>query len=255
MPTEKKFKNKTCRYYKAGSVWVSQDGTVIAYVENVKDKQWGWPQTKTHYPRKLKRINGDVYFDNRFSYHYDLDKAVATCWCKPIPKDGKRYTLRHKDGNKQNCHAFNLEWILYHYENTTEDSVKVESEGVVLTIHKDGTIKKGKDTLTVYDYLYDSDTDLHRCISPYVSIRRERVHVEDLMKKAGYIQGDDANFIKPVILHIDEDSTNFASSNLEFCEATDPRYISYQQKRNEYLNKRDEELNPNTKIPECLKHK
>ncbi len=51
------------------------------------------------------------------------------------------------------------------------------------------------------------------------------------MAEAGYVQGDDANLVHPVILHIDGDYKNNNSNNLEWVEEYDSRYINYLRKR------------------------
>lgn len=235
------------------SLWISSDGTVAAYV--VKNKDTFIRPDRINHPPIKTWPDGRKYVTNRFKIDFSVSKLVADCWCPKCPNDGKRYMLSHKDGNLGNNNCTNLEWLPYKYKHTTDKKTVVVCYGVGLTVYKDGRIMEGRKPISITDSVGDSDLDLIRAIVPQAIISNKHVSPDEIMKIAGYIQGDDADLINPVILHIDEDCTNFASSNLEFCENTDPRYISYQQKRNEYLNKRDEELNPNTKIPECLKHK
>ena len=54
--------------------------------------------------------------------------------------------------------------------------------------------------------------------------------VDDLMNAAGYVGGEKYDLANPVILHKDYNPTNFDSSNLEWVDAIDPRYIEYQKK-------------------------
>lgn len=248
MTTEKRIKGKTCRYYKAGWVWVSQDGSVIAYEEKTKNKQWGWPVTKQHYPRKRKASDGKMYVEARFGAKVMIDLAVITCWCKPMPKDGKKYMINHKDGDLCNNNGNNLEWVPYHYKHSNNQQEKIDYSDVVLTVCKDGTIKEGSKPISIIDYRFDPDMGLHFCPGPHACVHTkghingELVDVDELMRKAGYVQGDDADLKQPVILHIDYDWKNFNSDNLIFVEADDPLYIAYQQKWTESRDKRKIEI-------------
>jgi hypothetical protein len=68
--------------------------------------------------------------------------------------------------------------------------------------------------------------------------------VEKIMKSAGFVNGDDALFKNPVILHRDFDRLNFSADNLEWVENTDQRYIDYQAKKDADRHQRNVELNP-----------
>lgn len=248
MPTEKTIKGKSCRYYKAGSVWVSEDGTIICYLE--KSKQLFKPDHYV-YPRKKKLPDGRLYVENRFQQIVPIDRAVFTCWCPPIPKDGKKYMLNHKDGNVINSHRYNLEAIPYHYEPATSDKTKLFIMGQqIIEVHKDGTFWQDGSQLSVNDYGYDPDTDRHYYRGNRVYIHFIKGYIngypmtpEQLMEEAGYVNGDDAEMKNPVVLHRDLDPLNWASGNLEFVEADDPRYQEYSEKLEEYRDQRVQEIN------------
>lgn len=114
-----------------------------------------------------------------------------------------------------------------------------------LCVHKDGKIFDGGQELSHENSLYDSDTDLFRAIETVVTYDsrnnwgtnvRRRTPVDALMSAAGCVAGDRYQLQDPVILHLDENWLNFDSSNLEWCEKSDPRYISYIKKRKEDMN-------------------
>jgi hypothetical protein len=68
--------------------------------------------------------------------------------------------------------------------------------------------------------------------------------VDDLMAAAGYGNGEKFSLKSPVILHKDNNPTNFNSDNLKWVEANDTRYIEYQKKVKEWKHQRNVELNP-----------
>ena len=63
------------------------------------------------------------------------------------------------------------------------------------------------------------------------------------MAAAGYVDGNKLQFKNPVILHKDGDYMNCKSSNLEWCEKTDPRYIDYYNKMADTMNALGRERN------------
>ena len=66
---------------------------------------------------------------------------------------------------------------------------------------------------------------------------------------AGYVAGEKYSLKSPVILHKDNNPTNFHKDNLEWVEATDTRYIEYQEKVKEWRHQRTVELNPGKPLP------
>lgn len=247
MPTEKFFKSKKCRYYVDGGVWVSEDGTVVCYVVKNKDPFFNRPD-RINTPRKKKLPDGRLYIENRFKKKIAIDVAVYTCWCAPRPMDGKKYVLNHKDGNPENNHRFNLEYIPYHYEHSLTDSIKILVDDETIEVHKDGTFWQSKKKLPMQDFGYDPDTDRHFYRSPKVfmevkgRISAQPVDPDILMRKAGYINGDDADMKDPVILHRDYDPLNYSSDNLEFVERNHFHYQEYLSKINDFEKKRKQEI-------------
>ena len=111
---------------------------------------------------------------------------------------------------------------------------------------KGGEVFYGKDKEYISDCVGDADTDLLRCILPHVSDPNKmsgHLFVDDLMAAAGYVNGEKFSLKSPVILHKDNNPTNFNSDNLKWVESTDPRYIEYQKKVKEWKHQRNLELN------------
>ena len=240
MANEYTIKNKRCRYYHNGSIYISDDGTLAAM-----------PKTKEILTLHTDTYDGVVYVKHRWGHYVRIAEAVITCFCPPKPNDRKKYKIRYKDGNPANCNHKNLEWEVIHYKHATKPEVKIVCYGVILSVHNDGTIwSKNGTQFVIQDEQYDSDTDLLWCVDPYIdvpvsgSIHGKKVHVEDLMREAGFVNGDDALFNDPVILHRDFDCMNFFANNLEFVERTDQRYIDYQAKKKADKHLRNIAINP-----------
>ncbi len=246
MPTERLFKGKNCRYYRDGYIWCSYDGSVIAYNHN----------GKTHYPRRRKLPNGQQYVEDAIGNAVSIPIAVCTCWCKPFPRDGRRYELSFIDGNPLNYYYKNLEWVPYHYKHTTADSITIFYEGEILTVYKDARIMRGKEDVHICDQLYHPDIGLFCYLGPMVMLHKQGfingypVDVDMIMKAAGYVQGDDADMKDPKIFHRDYNCENNNSDNLEFVEADDPRFVDYYERKMENRKKKAREINPGKIIPD-----
>ena len=240
MPTERDFKGAKCRYYRDRFIWVSYSGNLLAY--NYKGK--------TSYPKKEVHPNGRMYVKNAIGATVFIDEAVITCWCKPCPNDGKKYVVNHIDGNLSNNYYKNLEWVPYHYQHTTTDTTEIFLYGERLTVSKDGEVwdQKGQ-KLQKRDDMYDPDVDLFCYVGPYITIDGHTVFMDDIMTKAGYVNGDDADMICPSVLHRDCDSSNCSSSNLEFYPRYDSKYDEHIKKEIEFQHKKTEELNPGRRMP------
>ena len=245
---EKTIKGKRCRLYHEGYnwIWVADSGDFVSnYVKGGKYKG----------SCRIFKDHFGPFVKGKYGGHIYLEEAVIKCFCPPCPSDGKRYMLNHKDGNWLNCDYRNLEWAPYRYRNTTVPKVRLYYNERFLEVFSSGEVKEGGQTLSVADYWYDSDVDLHWITpGPYIRVGSglspKRVEIEKIMRVCGYIQGDDAPLKNPVILHRDLDWKNFASDNLEWVEADDPRYLDYMDKKKQDMKDREKEMNGNKPRPE-----
>lgn len=238
--TQYNAKGKIFRIYYQGSILVSNDGTTV-FQRGKKEKIFGKKlAVKTDYLGK--------FVIDQYGQRINIADAVMACFCPPRPDNKKNYVIGYKDGNKNNCHRYNLQWVEYHSSYNTDNSACYYHNGTVLTIKSDGTVFEGKKQLTITDCLYDSDIDLFNCINPYCTIKREHLFIESLMKKMGYVNGDEANFQDPVILHRDNNFMNNASCNLEWVEKSDQRYVDYIKQRDIDIHDRRVALNPGKQL-------
>ena len=247
MAKETIIKGRSCRWFIDGGIWVTSDGTFAARPTFVKGK------------KKVEKILTDSqgkYVYNVYGHRISIALAVITCFCAPPPDTltGK-IRIKHKDGNKLNCDKSNLMWEEYHYHHNPDPTATIDWNGHLLTIHRDGRIFEGVNEKNISDCMGDADTDLMVCIPPHIALPKrdhwssEHVNVDELMKIAGYVQGDDAGMRNPVILHQDYDQMNFDSSNLEWVESSDPRYSEYQTTVQQTIKRRMKELNPGKQLP------
>ena len=245
MPTERDFKGAKCRYYRDRFVWVSYSGNLLAY--NYKGK--------TSYPKKEVHPNGRMYVKNAIGAMVYIDEAVIKCWCPPCPNDGKKYVVNHIDGDLTNNYYKNLEWVPYHYRHTTTDSVDIIYDGNRLNVSRDGTIKMDGTEVNIKYQIFDPDVGLFWYCGPKVNIPKSGFYngypedVDEIMKAAGYVQGDDADMKCPKVIHKDNDWCNWRSDNLEFVEADDPLYQKYLDMKVEIRKQKIVELNPGKPLP------
>ena len=252
MPKTELINGEECRYYIKGKIYISRDGNVVGMQYGVR---YSKPVIKQI---KIKTDDAGKYIKKSNGPRIPVDLAVMTCYCPPKLRDGKRYIINHTDGDIMNCSADNLEWVIHHYEHTLEPSIELNCYGNKITVFKDGRVEMDGKPMMIHDSMFDSDTDLEVFMGPHIAVPRsgsiyqERVYMDRIMKAAGYVQGDDAIFQHPIILHLDNDVMNWAADNLMWVESTDERLEEYEAKRKEFRHQRNIELNPGKYIPDVF---
>lgn len=188
-----------------------------------------------------------------------LDELVADAY-NPMPKDGKKYVLIHKDGNLGNCQANNLEWKQVRKYKPTATKRKLDN-GLVVTV--EGKIfDKGKE-LPIEKETGDSDTDRMVAISPKVRYRRKNnrwgnyddksADIDDLMAAADFVDGDKSTMQRPRVLHKNMNYLDCHADNLKWVEESSPEYQEYIKRKKEDIDKLTTRLNrnnPNFKLPD-----
>lgn len=188
-----------------------------------------------------------------------LDELVADAY-NPMPKDGKKYVLIHKDENLGNCQANNLEWKQVRKYKPTATKRKLDN-GLVVTV--EGKIfDKGKE-LPIEKETGDSDTDRMVAISPKVRYRRKNnrwgnyddksADIDDLMAAADFVDGDKSTMQRPRVLHKNMNYLDCHADNLKWVEESSPEYQEYIKRKKEDIDKLTTKLNrnnPNFKLPD-----
>lgn len=188
-----------------------------------------------------------------------LDELVADAY-NPMPKDGKKYILIHKDGDLGNCQANNLEWKEVRKYKPTATKRKLDN-GLVVTV--EGKIfDKGKE-LPIEKETGDSDTDRMVAISPKVRYRRKNnrwgnyddksADIDDLMAAADFVDGDKSTMQRPRVLHKNMNYLDCHADNLKWVEESSPEYQEYIKRKKEDIDKLTTRLNrnnPNFKLPD-----
>ena len=242
--------SRLMRYSTSLNVWVDQSGT-YAFL-NYKDPSWN---------RALNiytRPDGSKYLDLKFPGIVELDELVADCYV-PKPMDGRKYELVHKDGNKGNCSASNLEWRVLKQFSPLDPIRSIQKD---LWVNFDGTVwkeKSKKNEIRVTIDIGDSDTDRivpipdpyisYRIKNKYGSYEDKHISMDELMDMAEFVDGDKTKLKRPQILHKDGDYLNWSDENLAWVEEDSPEYQAYQQKKKEMLEQRTIALNPNHPNP------
>lgn len=232
------------RFYRPAKLYVDPEGS---YVEDIYD---GELEIKTN-------PDGSAYvvvLRHSRKVKIYLSWIVCTAYNKK-PKDGNPYIVVHKDGDLKNCNKDNLEWGLGIENPALTDEVQMEEEFLV---RKDGIVTYDGLKLNMVSDGYDGDVDLFfsygepRLIMPIKkgSAFSKAVNLNLIMQNAGYVMLDPIGEIEGRgIIHINNDPTDFNSTNLLAVPLSDQRYIDYQKVIADYKHKKNTELNPGIKLP------
>lgn len=179
----------------------------------------------------------------------NVAEMVLTCYGFPLQRNGLKQIIHHKDGDFSNNNLRNLEWI----EDNPSNRAKIKAEIVAYRIMSkekaykklkikataQGDITQNGKKLSVQHSLYDSDVDWASYFdrawveydykNSWGRYERRSISVDLVMNDFGFVSGDKTQFTIPVVLHLDNDLLNFNSSNLEWCDKTDPRYVKYME--------------------------
>lgn len=246
----KMINGRMMRYCVKYNVWVNNAGD-YAYRE-YNDPTWNCPLI-IH-----TRPDGSKFLNTKSHGEIPLDEAIAICY-RPMPNDGKKYVLIHKDGNPGNCQANNLEWKeVRKYDPLATERTLVNG----LKVKADGTILDKKKALPIVKETGNSDMDQMTAIDPYVRYywknpwgrtEEKHAHIDDLMAAADFVDGDKSTMQRPRVLHKNMNYLDFHADNLEWVEESSPEYQEYMKKKREDIDKLTKELNwnnPNFKLPD-----
>lgn len=241
-PFEKNINGRIMRYCQKYNVWINREGD-YAYRE-YNNVSWNTPLVI------YKKADGSKSLNTKSPGEIPLDEAVAICF-NPMPNDGKKYILIHKDNNPGNCRADNLEWKEVRKFSPTAIERTLDN-GLVVKVN--GEIwDKGK-KLYQEKSVYDADTDREVAIEPKVGYYRKNswgrneekhAYIDILMGAAEFVDGDRSSMNRPKVLHKNMDYLDFHADNLEWVEENSQDYQDYMKKKREDMNKLTKELNRN----------
>ena len=238
------------RYSVRFNVWVNIQGTYVYREYN--DSSLNGPLMI------YTRPDGSKYLNPKSPGTIELDELVANCW-KPEPQDGKKHILIHKDSNKGNCAASNLEWEEVARFSPTEH-IREAIKGI--WVQFDGTVyqdQSAKHKIPPQDYVPDADTNRTVPIpEPFISYKvknkygryeEKRIPMDELMDLAEFVDGDKSKLRHPKVLHKDGNYLNYDNDNLVWVEEDSPEYQNYLQHKKRDLERRTIEMNPNHPNP------
>lgn len=237
---------KLMKYSPKYNAWVNSEGT-YAYREYNDPNLNG--SLKIH-----QRTDGRKFLNTKSPGIIELDKLVADCFM-PMPQDGKKYDLIHKDGKKGNCDFANLEWQQVARFNPL-DTERTLPNGI--TVSFDGKFYEKGQELPLVKEVGDADTNRIVAIDPYVeyyrrnyykAMSRKSAYPDDLMADAEFVQGDPSLLQHPKIVHLDMDYLNFSYDNLKWVEEDSWEYQEYIKKKQADIDAQTIKLNPNIPNP------
>lgn len=233
------------KFHRPAKLYIAKDGS---YVETQKDSEEIPIQSNPDGSKYIEIENEDGY-----TTKYYLSWLVASTFQKK-PNDGNPYVVIYKDGNPGNCNCENLEWGLGIENPALIDEVQMSED---LFVRKDGTVIHDGEQLEMVGNGYDADLDLLYCygesklVMPVKgSLYSRTMNLNLIMQNAGFVKLDPIGENNGLgIIHINNDPTDFKSTNLLSVPLSDQRYIDYQKVIVDYKHKRNVELNPGKELP------
>lgn len=240
------------RKHFASNIYVSNDGRHAE--RDIHSKSAGQDTVLVY--NIYKEECGRAFIHDKYKGTFYLDELVLTCFRGLPPQDGKKYFPHHRDGDFKNSTIANLEWreetpeTAHTYERLSREAWYKNRK---IKAYRNGTVKQNGSPLHFVDYIYDSDVDwTFHYTAPWVRYVEKnrygrmdtlRKDVTEIFEDSGFIQGDRSRLQNPVVLHKNNDYMDFNSDNLEWVEATDPRYVEFKRVSHEMKMKKDHDSN------------
>ncbi len=242
---KKYYKRDYLRQHYATKTFISNDGLHVE--RDYFDSET--KQMKTYNPPIFEDFCNRRFIELKNYGKILIAELVITCYCAPKPDDGKKYEIEHIDGDLSNDHRSNLRWVeatpafLAQQNTIMNNNLKsnrmANYKSLKIKVQKDGTITQNKEVLRPYYHFYDSDLDWdyhwgtakidYTVKNAYNRYERRSIAADKVMEDFGFVSGNKAQFQNPVVLHTNNDFTDFTPGNLEWCESTDPRYVAYRK--------------------------
>lgn len=165
-----------------------------------------------------------------------VDVLVLSCWHKKL--DTEPDYVIHIDGDNSNNIIDNLRWgtnlefinankkKFSHIDKKTGEEWRLVNKKDKLYVSEKGKVKENGKELTAQLLIFDPDLDCERAVCCSYVVRshsRDRLYVEQLVAKM-FCQDPPKNMVRPSILHLDNDYTNNAATNLRWVEGSSQEY-------------------------------
>lgn len=268
--TQKRYLRANMRKHFASDTFVSIDGGHI-------ERDYTNPTTHQTKVQVLdiwiERASDRCFVKVSGKGHFYIDEMVLSCY-RGTMKDGKKYLVHHKDGDMRNDNLSNLEWREATPENLKQQQQIIAASIVASTqkakaaakqkkmdwykknkvkVNKKGEIIQDGKALFQCDYISDRDLDwIYHRSTPFVRIEyknpwgryeSKRFDVEEILHDFGIISGNPDNFKNPVVLYKNHDYLDSTPDNLEWCDASDQRYIDFKKEAHKRVMEKDHQCN------------
>ena len=174
-----------------------------------------------------------------------VDYIVAKCFCHNPMND--EFVI-HRDGNKSNCEASNLQWVNAYVYNKMNGITDWGYSDAGFRVSKSGEVQLDGKQETISCYSYDSDTytDTTYSTTPYVAngmFNQYHFQVDELVAAAWLKYPDQTDgILNPALLHIDGDYKNCSADNLKWVERGCQEYKDFVHRRSIDLAAEEEKL-------------
>ena len=175
-----------------------------------------------------------------------IDYLVLSCWQKKL--DTEPDYVIHIDGDNSNNNIDNLRWgtnlefidsnksKFSYIDKKTGEEWRLVSKKNKLYVSEKGNVKENGKELTVNLLVFDPDLNCERAVCCTFVVSGGHLYVEELVAKM-FCQDPPKNMVRPEILHIDNDYTNNAASNLKWVEESSQEYQDFCTQRQKDMSK------------------
>lgn len=249
---KKKYNRKFLKKHFDTNIYVSIDGEHAE--RDIQIKKTG-QDTVFNYDIYREEC-GRAFIVDKYKGNLYLDELVLTCYRGNPPKTGKKYFPYHKNGDMSDSNASNLEW-----KEETAATIgayrKLEREAwcknCKIMVLQDGTIMQDGQVLNKIGQIDDADMGWiyhkpyhwikYRIKNHWENYDDKSINVDEIFDDLGFIDDYRSEFSNPVILHRNNNYEDYSMGNLEWCDASDDRYKTFDKIRHDAVMEKDRKSN------------